>query len=380
MVIRSRGVSLVELLVGLALSSVLLTGIVTLFSATSSDLLVMGRQIQSIEDRGIINWQMQRRLSLPNVRVYQLSGDPVDAHARAVGVFPGSCADRSTGGICDHGTSLEFASLNTGSGLTIRAYCWNRVAQSLITDAAVDALIAEPMDTTGILGLLSPPNVSAWGLVESRGITLSDPVSGAPLAPDCASSLPRINGRIDPTLYREVFVSPLSAAPGSPAASPADQIALNSSFPNRVVRLNVESIGLMPALTGGGNGGQLQVRSCGFGNGAMTCKGSIQASVDRVGEAFVFEHFAIPPAAFPAATRFQITGGPVARSKACVSPSCESIPNGAPRAVPFRLAGETLLNLNTSGYSLLKQDGLDRIDYAYVTTDGVAHWLQFTMD
>lgn len=377
MVMRTRGVSLIELLIGLGLSSVLFTAIMVLFSSTSSDLLIMGRQIQSIQDRGVMNWQMQRRLSLPNIRIYQLSGDASNAHARAVGVFPGSCADRSTGGICDHGTSLEFASLNTGDGTVVRAYCWNRVAQSIITDAQVDGLIAASMDSTGIVGLLSSPNVTAWGLLESRGIALSDPVSGVPLAPECAAALPRTNGRIDSTLYREVFITPLSAAPGPPVASPANQIALNTSFPNRVVRMNFQSIGLMPQ----GNGsGQLQVRACSFANGALTCHGSTQASIDDVGESAVFEHFAIPPIALPAVTRFQITGGPVARSRLCASPSCEVIPDPTPRAVSYSLDGETLPNLNTTGYSLIKQDGLDRIDYAYVTKDGVAHWLQFTME
>ena len=382
------GTSLTELLITVSIFSVLIGGFSTALVKLLTGVSQSGQGVDQELNKTLIEKVISRKLAMSSLKTYGLSGSSTaeETHARNLVVSPGRCANYSSGGECALSTFVKFTSV-ANSSISSAAYCWSDPGRKLIIDSNVAQLLSEPGTTQNLIGLISPPVITEWGVESVQNVSLTDLTTGAPLRGECIEKMPReSNGRFLASRFREVTVVPVSIKGGSSSSLSGDALSfLNTSFPQRVSRLSLFTAGLALSSRGpvaGQPSMDFQVLECAYSaTQVIDCRTSkVVATISRIRKVDVFEGFSIALSGQSAVSEWQISSNTQERSNYCLSPGCEILRSADWTSLSYAAGGESMDGPTSGAFSLLKQNLITSLRFVLIDENRKAVQLKFGLE
>lgn len=384
MVKRRSGFSLLELMIGLALLSVVSFALLRLFVFANRGMNDASRAIVTQSSLGEAAAMFKKFLSPGDSRFYAFSGRGALGDRPLVRVLtplPGRCADFSAG--CPADTGFLYVHYDRSVSPGVSAICRFSDTEWLIDltnptyglaqsdpgrgftivappgPAPTYAVGQIPVVRQSILALVNPPNITLWvvqGPPVRQIVTLATGVYSPPLPSDCDANFRRDANGIPnlSSLYR-VSIRPLilTQLTGGAAVSQDEIVAAQGTFPMRVFAASLRAFGKLPT-----DPPRFAVRKCALADAGLSCMDTTPFDVPGVTRMRVFETFraALRP---DDATEYEIVGPEGLAGSVCATPTqeCRSLVARNLNTIPAQVnANESYAEPSSEEFSLIKQD------------------------
>lgn len=368
MVTNHRGMSLVELLMGVSIMGFVLYAAASLLVQSQKNTSAMERKLLQSQDSLLLETLLKRTMSFSNFRVYALNGSTAANTAFSRFIYPqnGVCADLSQNTACQASTSLIYATLDSKDTITTQAYCWINEGTQLMVNSEMEGLLS----SSPLVALTFPPVASLWTIQGSpRSVNMDS------LPPECFLHLDRSGGNYVTSNRRVIDVRSFFIPGSSGSPSPAVRTKMAVNFPLDINRVKLYAVGLIPFE----QQSAFALQGCQWRQNTLRCQENLltMKGIQRVHLIKAFKNKLNPDSA---AQRFQIVGGSVQRDTSCSNPSCLTmrLPDNSP--IPYALSGESLEQMNPARFSAIKQEILRRIDFLLTDTEGRKSSVSMALD
>lgn len=423
---RNRGLSLVEALIATALGSVVIYFGATLLFGANKTVKKQQERFTSRTLTAVVSGSLQKYMASGDLRFLAFPGLGTSDKltVRAVIPFPGRCADPSNASdlSCPEDTSLTYAHYDKLTTPTITVIC-NYVTPSAgnsftgswlvdlnnetygkisvvptgfsITGPADAPYVRGPVDVTvnstenQLLALMNPPVASLWVATSpptkvNFTLTSTTPVTFTPaLPPDCLKNLQTDTSaagvkfdQLYSVSYRPFVLSQFTGGTltGFDDAT-ASPVNAQGAYPLRLFATNFRAVGRFKAPN---NNYEFGLRECrtrvqtSVSN--IICDGKTIATIPDVKKSRIEEVFNIKMKTSNA-ERFELKEGTQTLFSTCAAPTCAALDL---KAVNVPVAGvinfnsstpETFENLDSTTFSYLKQEALQKLRYKLVNTN-----------
>ena len=393
---NSRGVSLIELMVGLALAFVT---ILALYSVTT----FFGREVASsfkkhttAVDLDNIRTHLKRFLTPGTIRLFAFTGQSSQHLARVLVPLPATCADLSTGGDCVNSTSMVYVSYEKARNASITAVCALNDSEWLIDTGDVAygtttfnsgtfSVLApgtptpERLDTGNgqLLALVNGPVVTLWRSVAPGATPIAFYHNGSAWMMNNPGATPvpdECRRQLEPNVGRAGLVKmPIQPANimqftnGNNVVGVDPTLKINSmgTFPMRIMAVRLRSVGMIPGVDARGvRRNRLVIRDCSY-NAAdrIECNGSDFLTYAPINGVSIDETFDQTLGGIPRAY-YQITHGPV--TNGCNPSNCAGLVSSNNSAIPIRIGSESPQDLVGTAFSMIKQEAVTNIRFRVI--------------
>jgi prepilin-type N-terminal cleavage/methylation domain-containing protein len=393
---KSRGFSLIEILVGAAISVMAAMAALQFFQLGQKYLLDSSKRIGLKVDMVTLQGALQKQVASKDLRFFAFSGLQNDqALARFLIPLPSLCRDLS---VCPNDTSFFYISYEKLNTPSVNAICFLNQSTLLVDTSSnlygtstLNALDNKFTIATGgihaagdiqiqvdqLLSLINPPNGTLWRVIGAPSqMTLQwDAVDG--VFESAKGDFPEpclANAIIDPGSHKpegliKVPIEPLlQPLTGGSIANISSETILASvgNFPMRLSGVIIRGVGRK-------NDGTFGLVNCVLNKSNVSCSGSDILHFSDIKQARVTESFSVLLNGAPDSVRFyEIMTGSMSSLVGCGTSdtTCHPLIITDIASIPVLLNGtESFESISADGFSYLKQEALTRIQFRLTTQD-----------
>ncbi len=389
MVRKLKGVSLVELIIGITILSGLSLLVGRLMISTQKGLKKQEEKIEQQSTLFQLTGNLQRYIASGDMRFYAFTGKGSTDRtlARVVLPLPGKCSDL-TGNNCEQDVSLIYVHYDKAASPSVSAICMvdkSHLLFDLNNATYGSAELTGPGDgfnvlpdvngtnsfATGIvkvdanqfIAISNPPVVTLW-LTQAKPVVAmlsynatSDSDLLTKLSTECKAGLTN-NNDVSKLYVVEVKPYVLTQFTGGNTVSDSEITGNFGKFPARVYGARMRSIGRSEQ----NHKMVLGIQDCTYDGAQLNCGGTIDRPLQNTTRIRFDLSFKLALGETNA-SRYEVIKNSMERAPACISnPNCALLPLDDPGQIPVNFTNsESYESLNATGFSLFKQEVLSSL-------------------